>query len=227
MCGEKEPEVVSPSVPSAPSYSSTIQDYIKNYPDIYKLMEEYAPKQALLQKQTYENLYPNQAGLGEQLGGIASQGMTADAPDWYTQKTRDQLKSTFGRNLVYNPQAQEQYGTGMQQAAYDWQKYYQQMGLSLAGKTPVYGADTSMTQSYTPSQTAQYASNNYGNYLGAWGQVNPAYTRGGGGYNMAGGLGGMGAGALAGGYVGSIVPGIGTMVGAGIGGMAGAMGGFR
>ena len=180
-----------PTAPSAPSYSSTIQDYIKNYPEIYKLMEEYAPKQALLQKQTYENLYPNQAGLGEQLGGIASQGMTADAPDWYTQKTRDQLKSTFGRNLVYNPQAQEQYGTGMQQAAYDWQKYYQQMGLSLAGKTPMYGADTSMTQSYTPSQTAQYASNNYGNYLGAWGQVNPAYTRGGGGYNMAGAMGGF------------------------------------
>ena len=211
--GDSGQEVQTPSVPTAPSYSSTIQDYIKNYPEIYKLMEEYAPKQALLQKQTYENLYPNQAGLGEQLGGIASQGMTADAPDWYTQKTRDQLKSTFGRNLVYNPQAQEQYGTGMQQAAYDWQKYYQQMGLSLAGKTPMYGADTSMTQSYTPSQATNFAAQNYGtgaNIYGTQGsmygnqlQYNlgmQQYTPQNQMWNLAGSVGGGLAGGWAGGW---------------------------
>jgi hypothetical protein len=162
-------QIAQPQMPTAPSYSSSIQDYIQNYPELFQLQQQYAPQIAAMQKKTQEQLYPNQAGLGEQLGGIASQGMTTEASDWYTQNTRDQLKSTFGRNLVFNPRAQEQYGVSTQQAAEDWKRYYQNMGMSLAGKQPQYGAETGITQSYQPAQALSYNQNMYNTQAGLYG----------------------------------------------------------
>jgi hypothetical protein len=213
-------EVVNPTVPSAPSYSSSIQDYISNYPKIFDLMKQYSPQEAALQKETFASLYPEQAGLTENLAGIANKGMNSGAPDWYKNQMQDTLSAKFGRAQVFNPLGQQAYGAEYQSGLQNWQKYYSDLGLSLSGKTPLYGANTSMTQSYQPNQAAAYNQANYGNYLNAWGQANPAYTQNKSGFNSSGMLGGAASGAYMGSAFGPWGPAIGAVGGGIYGGLS-------
>ena len=198
-------EVQSPQVPAAPSYSSTIQDYIQNYPDLFNLQQQYAPQEAALQQNINQELYPETAGLQESLAGQASQGMS-EVPAWYQANTQDMLKSQFGRNVVYNPQGQEQFGIATNQANEDWKRYYQNMALSVAGRQPLASYSNNITSQYAPSQATQYAAGNYGTSSSLYGNMYNANAQ------MAmqpnpwasalGSIGGMAAGGMAGGMFG-------------------------
>jgi hypothetical protein len=116
---------------------------------------------AALEKQINEQLYPKTAGLQETIAGQAAQGLAQDLPTWYKGKVEDTLKSQLGRNLVYNPQAQEQYGIATQQAYQDWGNYWRNLSLSAAGRQPLAASPNLMT-SYTPAANMGFAQQGYG-----------------------------------------------------------------
>jgi hypothetical protein len=153
---------------------------------------------AALEKQINEQLYPQTAGLQETIAGQAAQGLSQDLPNWYKGKVEDTLKSQLGRNLVYNPQAQEQYGIATQQAYQDWGNYWRNLALSAAGRQPL-AASPNLMSSYTPQVNMGFASNNYGTAANIYGNQMRAYSEM---YNqsppwmnLAGSLGGAGLGA--------------------------------
>lgn len=190
----------APQAPTPQSYGSTIQDYIQNYPQLFELMQKYGPQEATMQKNINETLYPQTAGLQENLATQATQGMNQSTPEWYNQNVRDTLKSQFGRNLVYNPQAQEQYGLATNQAKEDWRRYYQSLGTTLSGKQPLATYSNNITSQYSPNQATQYAANTYGTQAGIYGnqlsynaQMQP-YTMSNQLWNLGGSLAGGAAG---------------------------------
>jgi hypothetical protein len=159
-----------PSAPTAPSYQSSIQDYINAYPQLAELQKTYAPQIAQMQQQTQQQLYPQQAALGENLASVANQGITSGAPDWYKNQMSDTLSAKFGRNQVFNPLGQQAYGQQYQSGLQNWQNYYNNLGLSLNNKTPLYGASTDITTQSTPSSALSYNSNLYNTAANIYGQ---------------------------------------------------------
>lgn len=159
----------APAPPSAPTYGSTIKDYVENYPQIFDLMQKYGPQEAALQKSINEQLYPGTAGLQEQLAGVASKGIGEGAPDWYKNQMSDALKSQFGSNVVFNPLGQQAYGQQYMQGLQDWGRYYENLGLSLAGRQPLATYSNNITSQYTPSQATQFAANQYGTQANIYG----------------------------------------------------------
>lgn len=159
-----------PAAPTAPSTTATLSEYIANYPKLVDLEKQYSPELAVLEKSIQDQLYPNQSKLGEQLGAIASNGMNQSAPDWYQANVADTLKSSLGRNLVYNPQAQEQFGLATNQANQDWKQYYQNLGLSLSNKVPLVQGQQNAVQGYTPNSALNFAQQTFGTQAGIYGQ---------------------------------------------------------
>ena len=159
--------VQQPDPPKAPTASETAQEYAAALPVYYQTALEYEPQMAILQRQINEQLYPQTAQLQESLAGQALTGSTQAVPDWYKSQIDDQLRSTFGSNLAYNPQAQEQYGIATMQANRDYQDYYRNLGLTVAGRQPL-AQSANIMQSYTPAANMQNSATNYGNYSSAY-----------------------------------------------------------
>jgi len=165
-------KVSTPEPPKAPTAVQTATDFASAMPVYYKTALEFEPQIAQMQQGIQQQLYPYTAGLQEQLAQQAQQGMSAGMPEIYRGQVSDAIKSQFGRNAVYNPIGQQQYGIGMADAERNWQQYYQNMGLSLAGRQPL-TQPNNMMQSYTPAANMNYASTNYGNYSNLYGSMYP------------------------------------------------------
>jgi hypothetical protein len=173
MWGGKKPDSSAPvyiqtPAPAAPSATQTAEDYAKALPIYYQTALEYQPKMAAMEKSINEQLYPQTAGLQEIVAGQAQEGLTQPIGDWYRQNVADTLKSQLGRNLVYNPQAQEDYGIATQQAYQDWQNYYRNLGLSWAGRQPL-AASPNLMSSYTPALQTQANQSSFGTQAGIYG----------------------------------------------------------
>ena len=193
MGGSKES---APTAPQPPTQAQTAADYAAALPVYYQAALQYEPQIAQMEQGIAQSLYPKTVGLQEELAGAAQTGMNASVPSWYQQQTRDAMKSQFGRNLVYNPQAQEQYGIGTQQAAEDWKRYYQNMGLTVSGRQPLTQANNMMS-TYTPALATQAAQQQYGTQANIYGTQSQNYWQGQSNpwMNMAGSLaGGIGSG---------------------------------
>lgn len=156
-----------PSTPAAPTAAQTAEEYAKALPIYYETAMKYQPLMAQLEKQTNEQLYPQTAGLQEQIATQAAEGISGDLPSWYKTNVEDTLKSQLGRNLVYNPQAQEHYGLATQQAYQDYGNYWRNLALSAAGRQQL-AASPNLMSSYTPAAQMANTATNYGNYSGAY-----------------------------------------------------------
>lgn len=168
--------VQAPAAPAAPTTADTLAEYIKNYPQLVELQKRYAPELAATDYGIQKQYQPNQLALGEQLAGQASQGMTQNAPAWYQNNIQDTMKANFGRNLVYNPQAQEQFGLATNQANEDWKRYYQNMGLSLNNRVPLTQNTMQTAQGYTPAQALNSAALTYGTQANIYGTQGGMYN---------------------------------------------------
>jgi len=174
MGGQPSTTIQMPAAPTPPTAAQTAADYASALPTYYQTALQYEPQMAALEKQINEQLYPQTAGLQETLAAQASQGMTQPLPDWYKQNVADTLKSTFGRNLVYNPQAQEQYGLATNQAYKDWGDYYRNLGLSVGNRQPL-AASPNLMSSYTPAANMGFAQQGYGTQANVYGTQSQNY----------------------------------------------------
>ena len=161
------PSIETPTPPAQPTASQSMAEYVANLPQMYDVEMQYQPKFAELEKMINEQLYPNTAGLQETMAGQVADALSQAPPDWYQENVADTLKGQLGRNLVYNPQGQEQFGLATNQANKDWGDYYRNVALSAAGRQPL-AAPQSLTQSFNPGSIMGMNSATYSPYASAY-----------------------------------------------------------
>lgn len=157
--GSKSPSV--PTAPTPPTQAQTAADYAAALPVYYQAALQYEPQIAQMEKNIQSQLYPTTTALQEDIANRAKAGMNAPIADWYKQNVAENLKSSLGRNLVYNPQAQEQYGLATQQAYKDWGDYYTNLGLTSTGRQAL-TQPSNMLGTYTPAAGMSFAQQGYG-----------------------------------------------------------------
>lgn len=152
MGGSKSPTVIeAPAPPAAPSYGATMKDYVENYPQMiqmqqqyapqlaqleYDLQTQYGPQYAALQKQMNEQLYPETAGLQENLAQQARIGMQSGLPDDLRQRYVSDFNAGLGMN-ANAPIGISDRNVALTQLNEQWKNYYQNLGLSAAGRQPL------------------------------------------------------------------------------------------
>jgi len=204
--------IAEPNPPAMPTVGESMQDYIKNMPDMYNLQKEYAPKYAADEFENYQRympaytkvqddmnreLYPEMFEQRDALSAKATEYMEQGMPDWAREEARDIYSANLGTNAG-SPIGADYMSTGMMQENEKWKQYGDNLAGNLAGRAPMtspyqfQGKD--LTGGYDFGNIYQGAQQNYGNYSNAYsnmyatnqkqaGQVNPAW-------GMAGMLGG-------------------------------------
>lgn len=178
--------VSTPATPAAPTVTSSIEDYVKNYPALFAMNQQYAPQEAQQQialaqqyaqpygeamKTAQEAMYPQETAMRNTLMQQAQEGMSGQVPDWMKAQYQSDMNAQLGSNAG-SPIGADYMSRGLLQQNQDWQKYYQNMGLSLTGSQPIYQATTpqttNQTSTFTPASVMGYNSTNYGNYIGGY-----------------------------------------------------------
>jgi len=179
-------KIEQPATPAAPTVQSSLQDYITNYPALFAMNQQYQPQEAAQQialaqqyaapygqamKTAQEAMYPEQTKITNQLLQQAQTGMTSQVPDWMKAQYQSDMNAQLGSN-VGSPIGADYMSRGLLQQQQDWQKYYQNMGLSLTGSQPIYQATqpvtTNQASTFTPAAVMGYNAQNYGNYIGGY-----------------------------------------------------------
>ena len=133
LLGGSETKVYQPSPPPAPTTSEAMESYVENMPQMYETQLEYLPQFAQLSKGISEQLYPTTAGLQEQLAGQAVAGMEEPMPDWMRDQYQSDIRANLGTNIG-SPIGAEYTSRQMLGAGEDWRRYYQNLGLTAAGR---------------------------------------------------------------------------------------------
>lgn len=210
-------EVYQPTPPPQPTTADSLDAWRQSAEAAYQLQLKYAPQEAaqnlqLLQQygtqtaQAYKDandaLYPETAALQEQLANQASEGMSGQVPDWMADQYRSELNANLGTNAGSGIGA-DYLSRGMLDQTHGYKQYYQNLGLSLAGRQPLAQAGQPQTTNFMGQNTLgghqNFLSSNYGTYAGA---SRPMTLRSSyGGFNSgAGGMIGKGIGGLLGGW---------------------------
>lgn len=174
------------SPPPAPSAADTAKAWADAMPQVYETEIKYAPLQAqseldLLQKyaapigQAYksamEELYPETAGLQENLALQARQGMTADMPAWMKDAYRDEYSAALGTN-VGSPIGADYMSRGMMWEQKKYNDYYRDLALSVSGRQPLAQPQRAQTgnysQGFTPESVMSYGAQTYGSNTAAY-----------------------------------------------------------
>jgi len=179
-------KIEQPSAPVAPSTSQSVQDWVANLPAIFAEQQRQAPLEAQqqldLMKQfgvplaqagydVQKALYPEVTALTEKLATTASQGMDSGLPDWAKQTYQDTYRAQLGDNALSGVGA-DYMSRGMMQQEKDWRDYYNNLGLTIAGRQPLMQPQAPQTSNYagsfTPNSVMGYNSTNYQNYSNAY-----------------------------------------------------------
>ena len=178
--------IETPSSPAAPTTAESVQAWVDALPKIYETQMQYAPLQAQQQvslAQQYaaplgqaqlaaqQAMYPQTTALQEKLATAASQGMDSGLPDWAKQTYQDTFRAQLGENALSGIGA-DYMSRGMMQQEKDWRDYYNNLGLSVAGRQPLSSPGQAQTSDYmsqfTPNSVMKYNAQNYGNYSNAY-----------------------------------------------------------
>ena len=181
--------ISQPSTPAAPTTTSSIEDWVKNYPAVFALQQQYAPQEAQMQvdlanqyagqygtamKTAQEAMYPNETAFTQEALAKAQEGMNGQVPDWQRQQYLSDVRANLGTNAGSGIGA-DYTSRGLLQQNQDWQKYYTDLGLSIAGKQPIATATTPTTSNYlsqfSPNSVMGYNAQNYGNYGSLYGSM--------------------------------------------------------
>ena len=188
------------AVPQAPTTNDQINSWMNVLPRIYGMQTQFMPQMAQQQKSIMEQLYPQTAGLQENLAGQATQGMQSSVPTWMQDQWQSNMNAQLGSNAG-SPIGADYMSRGLMQQQQDWKQYYQQMAMSLAGRQPLASPSLDYMSNFNPSQVMSSMNQNYGTQAGLYGpqvaqqQNNPML-------NMIGGILGSAAGAATGGMTG-------------------------
>jgi hypothetical protein len=191
-------EVVQASAPAQPSTADAVNAWVKSLPQVYETQMQYAPQEAAQQvqlaqqyalplgqayKTAQEAMYPGTSAIQETLAGQALQGSQAtQMPTWM----KDQYLSDYRANLGTNAGSgigADYVSRGMQNQLFQQQKYYRDLGLTLAGRqplsTPSTPATTNFASTFTPGSNMNFMQQGYGTYASASRPL--GYSSGGGG----------------------------------------------
>lgn len=150
MCFSTKVKTETPQ-PAAPTTSGSISEYVQNFPQLmqlqqqynpqlaaqdFALAQEYAPKYQELMRQTEAEAYPYTAGLQEQLAKRASEGIGGGLTPELEQSYRERLRSEIGPNVGSGIGA-DYVSRGLIDAEQQYQRYYDDLGLSLTGRLPL------------------------------------------------------------------------------------------
>lgn len=179
-------KVESPQIPTQPTSTGSVGEWLANYPKIVEAMGKYNPIEAQQQVDllnTYglpmaeayqainESLYPQTAGLQEQLAGIASERATGGLPDYLKQQYRDELRANLGTNAG-SPIGADYVSRNLLGLGEQYNQYYQNLGLSLAGRQPLTTGQlpqtTNQLSTYTPSSVMGMNTSTYSPYISGW-----------------------------------------------------------
>lgn len=182
--------------PAQPSVQSSISDYVQNYPALFALQQQYAPQEAQMQvdlatkyagqlgqayKTAQDQMYPNETALSNELTQQAREGMSSEIPEWQKAAYLSDTYAGLGTNAGSGIGA-DYVSRGMMQQQQDWQRYYQNLGLSITGRQPIATASTPTTtnvlQGYTPQGVMNYNASNYGTAANIYGTAQQAASQG-------------------------------------------------
>lgn len=178
-------EVYQPAAPAAPSTAEAVNAWVQSLPTVFAEQQRQAPLEAQQQLQLLQQyglpmaeayksaqsaLYPETTALQEQLAGQASAGMNAQVPEWMRNQYRSDLAANIGTNAGSGIGA-DYMSRGLLQQQMDYQNYYRDLGLSLAGRQPLSQPTSpqysNYASNYTPNSVMGYTSQNYGTYAQA------------------------------------------------------------
>jgi len=179
-------KIQQPSVPAAPSVSSSMADYVQNYPQLFSLMQQYAPQEAQMNvdlaqqyaqpmgeayKTAQEAMYPQETAITNTLNNQVQQGLDSQAPDWMRSEYLNNVNSMLGPNAG-SPIGADYASRGLMQMNKDYGDYYRNLGLSITGRQPIAQASTpnytNQMSNYTPQGVMNYNSSNYGSNLSGY-----------------------------------------------------------
>jgi hypothetical protein len=200
------------SAPAAPTVDSSMADYVKNYPKLFELQQQYSPQEAQMQvdlatkyaqplgqayKTAQEAMYPGETAITNSLNQQVQQGMQSGVPDWQRDAYLSNLRANLGTNAGSGVGA-DYTSLGLLQQQQDWKQYYNNLGLSITGRQPISTATTPQTNNilgnYTPSSVLGFNSNVYGTQSSIFGAQQQAASQGNPFFNSIMGVAGMGLG---------------------------------
>lgn len=185
-CGKGETQITYPSAPPQPSTADAINAWVQAMPTVFAEQQRQAPLEAQQQlsltqqyatpiaqalQSAQETLYPKTSALQETMAGQATEGMTATSmPDWMRRQALSDMNAQLGSNAA-SPIGADYVSRGMQKQLFEQQKYYRDLGLSLAGRQPLSQpstpAYTNQVSTFTPGNVMNYMQQGYGTYAQA------------------------------------------------------------
>ena len=178
-------QIIQPTPPPQPSTKEAIEAYVQSLPALYAAQLQYAPQEAAQQvqlaqqyaiplAQAYQSaqdvLYPGTSRLQEQLANTAGQRSTGEIPSNLREQYRSDLAAQLGTNVNSGVGA-DYISRNLLNQQEDYNRYYQNLGLSLAGRQPLVNPSspnyTNQLANYQPGQGLQYTAGNYGTFAGA------------------------------------------------------------
>lgn len=179
-------KISAPSTPAAPTTADSVQAWVNSLPTVFAEQQRQAPLEAQQQLELLQRygapmgqamlaaqsaMYPVTTQLQEKLATAASQGMDSGLPDWAKDSYRDTYRAQLGENALSGAGA-DYMGRGMMEAEKSWRDYYNNLGLTVAGRQPLSNPQAPQTSNYTsgftPGSVMNYNATNYGNYSNAY-----------------------------------------------------------
>jgi hypothetical protein len=177
------------------------------------MQSQYGQQSALDQKALMEELYPQTAGLQENLANQAISGMQSGVPSWMQDQYRSNMNAQLGSN-VGSPAGADYMSRGLMQQQQDWRQYYQSMAMSLANRQPLASSSLDYMQNFSPNAVMQGMSQQYGTQAGIYGnQLQQQAQYGNPLMSAVGGIGGTMFGGMMGGGAGTGLNAVGSMGG--------------
>jgi len=158
---------------------------VQSLPQLFAAQQQYAPQEAAQQvqlaqqyaqplAQAYQSaqdvLYPGTSDLQEKLAQQAQQGISGQVPQGMQDQYRSDLLGQLGSNANSGIGA-DYVSRNLINQQQQYQQYYQNLGLSLAGRQPLVNPQTPQTTSqlgnYNAGQALNYTAQNYGTFAGA------------------------------------------------------------
>lgn len=166
--------------PAAPTAGQSAAEYAAALPSILEANLKYQPqfneadyasfaKLAPLYTQVYDQInkqyYPQTYGLQEQLAKQASEASSAtNIPEYMRKQYADTVNAQLGTN-AYSPIGADYLSRGLINQGEQYRQYYQNLGLSLAGRQPL-----TQTQYQQPSfDVANSFAPAFGTQMGGYG----------------------------------------------------------
>lgn len=178
--------VYQPAAAAAPTASQSAAEYAAALPTIlsaqlkfqpqfdqaqYDSAATLGPKYAALLDQINKQTNPQTAALQETLAGQAMQGATAtQIPDYMRKQYQDTVNAQLGTN-ANAPIGADYVSRGLINQAEGYRQYYQNLGLSLAGRQPLAGSAGVPQSNF---DVAGQTSANYGNVIAGYNAYNNA-----------------------------------------------------